>query len=240
MIGFIGGSGFENLLEGNSVERFDITTEWGKPSQTIRKISADNQEFLFLQRHGNGKILPHKINYQANIKAFHDLGVKKILGSAAVGGITIETGTVVIPDQLIDYTYNRPQTYFENVKTVKHIEFSQPYNNGLRFKLLKACKDLEINVKKKGVLGVTQGPRLETSAEIRRLKNDGCDIVGMTGMPETCLAAELDIEYACIAYVVNPAAGIGGESISIKNMENEIKQGAQNSLKILNQFLLNE
>ncbi|OUU75006.1 MAG: hypothetical protein CBC29_04970 [Methylococcaceae bacterium TMED69] len=240
MIGFIGGSGFENFLDGKSVGKFDITTEWGKPSQAIKKFSLDNQEFLFLQRHGDGKIPPHKINYQANIKAFHDLGVKKILASAAVGGITIETGTVVIPDQIIDYTYNRPQTFFENVKIVKHIEFSQPYNHGLRFKLLKACEDLKLNVKNKGVHGITQGPRLETSAEIRRLKNDGCDIVGMTGMPETCLAAELDIEYACIAHVVNPAAGITGESISIKCMENEIKQSAHNSFKILAQFLLNE
>ena len=126
------------------------------------------------------------------------------------------------------------------MKTVKHIEFSEPYNHDLRFKLLKACEDLEIKVKNKGVHGITQGPRLETSAEIRRLKNDGCDIVGMTGMPETCLAAELEIEYACIAHVVNPAAGTAGKSISIKNMESEIKEGAYNSLKILTQFLSNE
>mgnify|MGYP001157180353 FL=1 len=240
MIGFIGGSGFENFLEGKSVETLDITTEWGKPSQAIRKITLGDQEFLFLQRHGDGKILPHKINYRANIKAFHDLGARKILASAAVGGITIKAGTVVIPDQIIDYTYNRPQTFFEHMKTVKHIEFSEPYNHDLRFKLLKACEDLEIKVKNKGVHGITQGPRLETSAEIRRLKNDGCDIVGMTGMPETCLATELEIEYACIAHVVNPAAGTAGKSISIKNMESEIKEGAYNSLKILSQFLSNE
>ena len=240
MIGFIGGSGFENFLEEKSVEILDITTEWGKPSQAIRKITLGDQEFLFLQRHGDGKILPHKINYRANIKAFHDLGARKILASAAVGGTTIKAGTVVIPDQIIDYTYNRPQTFFEHMKTVKHIEFSEPYNHDLRFKLLKACEDLEIKVKNKGVHGITQGPRLETSAEIRRLKNDGCDIVGMTGMPETCLAAELEIEYACIAHVVNPAAGTAGKSISIKNMESEIKEGAYNSLKILTQFLSNE
>lgn len=239
MIGFIGGSGFENFLNAKTVEKIYVTNEWGKPSQAIKKISLNNKEFLFLQRHGDGKILPHKINYQANIKGFYDLGVKKILASAAVGGITIKTGKVVLPNQIIDYTYNRPQTFFEHGNSVKHVEFSQPYNHDLRCELSKACKDLEIAFIKEGVHGITQGPRLETSAEIKRLKKDGCDIVGMTGMPEASLAAELDINYACIAHVVNPAAGIAGKSISMEDMENEIKNGAQNCLKILAQFLSN-
>ncbi len=240
MIGFIGGSGFENFLIERPVEIINVTNQWGNPSQEIKKMSLGNKEFLFLQRHGDGKILPHKINYQANIQAFYDLGVKEILASAAVGGITIETGQVVIPDQLIDYTYNRPQTFFEHSDSVKHTEFSQPYDHQLRSDLSKACKDLKIDFKNEGVHGITQGPRFETSAEIRRLKNDGCDIVGMTGMPEASLAAELNIKYACIAHVVNPAAGISGKSISIEDMEKEIKKGAQNFLKILTQFLSND
>lgn len=240
MIGFIGGSGFENFLGAKSVEVINVTNEWGKPSQAIKKISLGDKEFLFLQRHGDGKILPHKINYQANIKALYDLGVRKILASAAVGGITIKTGKIVIPDQLIDYTYNRPQTFFEHSDTVKHVEFSQPYNHKLRSQLAKACKDLEVEFINEGVHGVTQGPRLETSAEIKRLKHDGCDIVGMTGMPEASLAAELNIRYACLAHVVNPAAGVAGKSISLDDMKNEIKRGAQNFLNILTQFLSND
>ena len=162
MIGFIGGSGFENFLDTKSIEIINVTNEWGKPSQAIKRISLGNKEFLFLQRHGDGKILPHKINYQANIKALYDLGVRKILASAAVGGITIKTGKIVIPDQLIDYTYNRPQTFFEHSDTVKHVEFSQPYNHKLRSQLAKACKDLEVKfINEKKVKDIFLAYRLE-------------------------------------------------------------------------------
>ncbi|MEC8147328.1 MAG: S-methyl-5'-thioinosine phosphorylase [Pseudomonadota bacterium] len=240
MIGFIGGSGFENFLDEKTVKLFDTVTKWGTPSQALRKISLDGCEFMFMQRHGGGKILPHKINYQANISALHELGVNKIIASAAVGGINFQTGKVIIPDQIIDYTYSRAQTFFENSDAVKHIEFSQPYNEQLRIKLIKACEDLEIRAEERGVHAITQGPRLETAAEIKRLQNDGCDIVGMTGMPEACLAAELDIKYACIAYIVNPAAGVDSEPISISDMQREIKKGAETSFRIFKRFILND
>ena len=240
MIGLIGGSGFENFLDQKTVKLFNMVTKWGAPSQALRKISLNGREFMFMQRHGGGKILPHKINYQANISALHELGVNKIIASAAVGGINFQTNKVIIPDQIIDYTYGRAQTFFENSDAVKHIEFSQPYNQQLRIKLIEACEALGIKAEEQGVHAVTQGPRLETAAEIRRLKNDGCDIVGMTGMPEACLAAELDIKYACIAYIVNPAAGVGSESISISDMQREIRRGAENSFRIFKKFILND
>lgn len=240
MIGFIGGSGFENFLEGKSAKLVNVITKWGLPSQPLKKISYKGFDFVFLQRHGGGKILPHKINYQANMETFYNHGVRKIIASAAVGGISFQTGAVVVPDQIIDYTYGRNQTFYENNDNVKHIDFSKPYDNELRRKLLKASKDLGVNAEEKATHGVTQGPRLETIAEIKKLKSDGCDIVGMTGMPEACLASELGIDYACLAYVVNPAAGVGNKLISIKDMQTEILNGAQKSIEIFIQFLSNE
>lgn len=210
----IGGTGLYQLDGLTEIERRCLDTPWGEPSSEIIVAELKGKPIAFLARHGlSHTIPPHKVNYRANLWALKECGVKNIIAVAAVGGITEKMlpEAIVIPDQLIDYTYGRKHTYFEeNLQSVIHIDLTEPYSALVRKRLIAAAKKLSFSVESSGVYAATQGPRLETAAEIERLKRDGADIVGMTGMPEAALARELDIDYACCALVVNWAAGCAG------------------------------
>ena len=213
MIAVIGGSGLYQLDVLDSVRRIEMETPFGTPSDAIVVGCLADRDVAFLSRHGaSHRLLPHRVNYRANLWALHAIGVRRVLGVNAVGGIRSDMGprTLVIPHQLIDYTHGRA-TSFSDIEgaEVRHIDFGQPYSAPLRSRLLDAARLTAIPVVDGGVYGATQGPRLETEAEIARMRRDGCDLVGMTGMPEAALARELQIEYASISLVANWAAGCG-------------------------------
>lgn len=228
-LAIIGGSGLTQLPGLTIINEIEINTPWGKPSAPITVGRIDNTEILFLPRHGNPHTIPpHKVNYRANLWALHKTGTNEIIAINAVGGISSSMGPccIVIPDQLIDYTYGRADSFHEeDLEAVKHIDFTHPYSASLRHQLIQAASDIDIDIISKGTYAVTQGPRLETAAEISRLEKDGCDIVGMTSMPEASLARELDIEYACCSLVVNWAAGKTDEIITMEIIENNLKEG---------------
>lgn len=225
----IGGTGLTSIAELQIVSNETVDTPYGAPSASLVTGELAGKEIIFLARHGDGHTIPpHKINYRANIWALKSVGVTDVIAVAAVGGIhkDIPPEKIAIPDQLIDYTYGRKHTFFEdNLSEVTHIDFTHPYNKELREGLLHASKDSGVNVYEGGVYGVTQGPRLETAAEINRMENDGCDIVGMTGMPEASLAKELDINYACCALSVNWAAGKSDGEITMQEIILAIEEG---------------
>ena len=222
-IGIIGGSGLYALDELEVTQRQAVDTPWGKPSDQLVCGSLNGCEVTFIARHGElHHIPPHRVNYRANLAALQAVGVEAVLAVNVVGGINGEMcpGDLVIPDQVIDYTWSREHTYSDGAgAALQHVDFTEPYDKPLRETLLKAAIASGLPVHGEGVHGVTQGPRLETAAEIRRMANDGCDIVGMTGMPEAALARELGLPYACLALVVNMAAGLAAEPISMEKIE---------------------
>lgn len=210
MYGIIGGTGLTQLSCLDDIRREVVRTPYGEPSGPLTCGSINGISVVFLARHGYGhSIPPHQVNYRANLWAMKEKGVTEVVSVASVGGIRADLGPgcLVIPDQLIDYTWGRPNTYFEGEKPVTHVDFTQPYTAELRRHILSAAVAAGEVVKDGGVYAVTQGPRLETAAEVNRLERDGADLVGMTGMPEAVLARELDLSYAAIAVVVNHAAG---------------------------------
>ncbi len=228
-LAIIGGTGLTEL-EGLKITRSEeVDTPYGNPSAPLVWGELDGHEVIFLARHGNPhRIPPHQVNYAANIYALKQQGVTNIIGVNAVGGIDDAMGPahVVIPDQIIDYTYGRKHTYFEGeMDDVTHIDFSYPYSENLRQQMITVADGLDIAYSNYGVYACTQGPRLETAAEIVRLERDGCDIVGMTGMPEAALAAEQKIDYACLALVVNWAAGKTENIITMDEIEQAIDEG---------------
>ena len=236
-LAIIGGTGLTSIDELSVKERHKIKTPYGDTSAALVAGSLVDKEVIFLARHGDDHTIPpHKINYRANIWALKNLEVTDIIGVAAVGGIheDIPPEKVVIPDQIIDYTYNRQHTFFEDDLTeVTHIDFTYPYTEALRQKLIQAAKSNNINLRESGVYGATQGPRLESAAEIIHLERDGCDIVGMTGMPEASLARELGLNYACCALCVNWAAGKTDQEITMDEIVASVKRGMESIKSIL-------
>lgn len=228
-LAIIGGTGLTELEGLQITHTEEVETPYGNPSAPLVWGELDGHEVIFLARHGNPhRIPPHEVNYAANIYALKQQGVTNIIGVNAVGGIDDAMGPahVVIPDQIIDYTYGRKHTYFEGeMDDVTHIDFSYPYSENLRQQMITVADGLDIAYSNYGVYACTQGPRLETAAEIVRLERDGCDIVGMTGMPEAALAAELKIDYACLALVVNWAAGKTENIITMDEIEQAIDEG---------------
>jgi 5'-methylthioinosine phosphorylase len=215
MLGIIGGTGLATL-EGMAIERSEpVTTPWGEPSAPLLHGRFAGRPAVFLARHGSGHtIAPHAVNYRANIWALRESGVARIIAVNAVGGIgaAFAPGTLAVPDQIIDYSWGRVHSFYDEPgEALQHVDFTEPYSGALRQVLLAAAARANLPVRDGAVYAVTQGPRLETAAEIDRLARDGCDIVGMTGMPEAGLARELGLEYACCAVVVNRAAGRGGD-----------------------------
>ena len=241
MIGIIGGTGL-NQLDGCKVtEQTWHETPFGEPSSVVSFAELHGHKLAFLARHGvPHKIAPHQINYRANLFALKEAGVESIIAINAVGGIHTELGptALAIPDQIIDYTYGRESTIYDGCHTesLDHIDFSFPYCADLREQLLDAATLAKIDVLGHGTYGATQGPRLETAAEILRMKQDGCDMVGMTGMPEASLAKELGMRYACLALSVNWAAGITENTITMKDIENAIHSGIGNVHRVLAHF----
>ena len=219
MLAIIGGSGLSQLSSLNVEHREVVRTPYGDPSGPLLFGHVANQKTVFLARHGYGHTIPpHRVNYRANMWALKQAGAVGVVSVASVGGISekMAPGILVIPDQIIDYTWGRDHTYFDGGEApVTHVDFTKPYDAALRARLLAAAIESGQNIIDGGVYAATQGPRLESAAEIERLSRDGADLVGMTGMPEAALARELGLPYAAMAVVVNWAAGRGDSANAI-------------------------
>jgi len=239
-IAIIGGTGLDDFSALQNIHEEKVSTPYGDTSNVLKFGSIYGNELIFLPRHGEKhNIAPHNINYRANLWALKQQAVTHIVAVNAVGGITANMSPekIVFPDQIIDYTYSRQHTFSDEDSTsVMHIDFSQPFSQSIRQILQDVATEQNINFESTAVYGATQGPRLESIAEIARLERDGCDIVGMTGMPEASLARELDIEYACCALVVNWAAGKGNdEIITMEVIDQHLKSG----MAVVSQLLSN-
>ncbi len=242
-LAIIGGSGFDRLQELRIVRRQVVCTPYGETSAPLMHGLFHGRAAVFLPRHGAAHTIPpHKVNYRANIWALHRIGVRYIVGVAAVGGIhsAMAPGAVAVPDQIIDYTWGRKHTYFEeDLEQVTHVDFTEPYCAELRGKLIAAGEAGGVEVIRRGTYGATQGPRLETAMEINRMERDGCDLVGMTGMPEVALARELGACYACCAVVANRAAGRGDGPITMAEIEANLVTGMERARRLLSALAAN-
>lgn len=220
-IGVIGGSGFYSYPELSDIKQVSVDTPYGR-LVGITEGYLGEYKIIFLPRHGDKHgIPPHKVNYRANIAALHQLGASDILAFNVVGGVgeKCAPGTLVVPDQIIDYTYGREHTFFDGFEgELSHIDFSFPFDESIRQALIKNLANTDGEYLTSGTYGCTQGPRLETAAEIRKMHNDGCDLVGMTLMPEAALAREKNMNYASLCLVANWAAGIKNEKTLIDNI----------------------
>ena len=221
MLAIIGGTGLTRLSTLAVKHREVIRTPYGEPSAALVFGDVAGHRAIFLARHGQGHTIPpHRVNYRANLWALKEQGASAILAVASVGAIRgCVPGDLVLPHQLIDYTWGRTSTYFDGGdQQVVHVDFTHPYSQRLRAICLAGAKGGSIDVIDGGVYGAVSGPRLETAAEIDRMDRDGATMVGMTGMPEACLARELGVEYASVCVVVNHAAG-RGDSVASVSME---------------------
>ena len=239
-LAIIGGTGLTSLSGLEIVRREVAYTPYGEPSGFLTHGRLAGREVVFLPRHGYAyTIPPHLVNYRANILALKSIGIRRVVAIAAVGGIrdSMQPGWIAFPDQIIDYTYGRAHSYFElNSKSVAHVDFTYPYDNSLREQLIAAAKSAKLQFMAQATYGATQGPRLETAAEIIRMERDGCDLVGMTGMPEAALAREQDVAYACCAVITNRAAGKSTAAIH-DEIEIYLKRGMDQVRKLLLAFL---
>ena len=220
MLAIIGGSGLTTLSNLDVSHREVVRTPYGEPSGAVVFGQICGQPAMFLPRHGYGHTIPpHQVNYRANLWALHHHKATGIISVASVGGIRddLQPGEIVLPSQIIDYTWGRKSTFFDgNGTPVTHVDFTEPYDPELRRRIRDAAASLSIEVKEGGVYGATQGPRLESAAEINRYERDGVDLVGMTGMPEAVLARELGLPYAALSVIANHAAGRGSSANGIR------------------------
>ncbi|WP_445368910.1 S-methyl-5'-thioinosine phosphorylase [Methylomonas sp. BW4-1] len=241
-LAIIGGTGLTQIEALTITGEERLTTPFGEPSAPYLLGELNGKKLVFLARHGNPhRIPPHKINYRANIWGLKQLGVTEIIGVAAVGGIgaKMAPAVIAIPDQLIDYSYGREHTFFaDDLEHVTHIDFTEPYTPSLRARIIQAAQQANISLTPSGTYGCTQGPRLETVAEIKRMANDGCDLVGMTGMPEASLARELGLAYANISVVANWAAGVVEGEITMAEIEKNLEVGMANAIALLKATVL--
>lgn len=237
LLAIIGGSGLTELNGLQLEQQALVETPYGVTSGPICHGHYAGVPVIFLARHGHPhRVPPHLINYRANLWALREAGAQAIIAVNAVGGIhpAMGAGHLCVPHQLIDYTWGRAGTFCEGGGDgVMHIDFSHPYDESLRQRLIAALSGADRGFSTHSVYGCTQGPRLETMAEIARLERDGCDIVGMTGMPEAALARELELAYACLALVVNPAAGKGQGLVSMAQIEAELQAGMGSVREVL-------
>jgi 5'-methylthioinosine phosphorylase len=240
-IAVIGGTGLTQLDGLDVGESLTVQTPFGEPSAELISGRMGDCEVLFLARHGRPhRIPPHRVNYRANLWALKEAGAEAVIAVNAVGGIhpVMGAGHFCVPHQVIDYTWGRAGTFFEtDLDFVTHIDFTHPYDETLRQHLLQALSDIAAPHSARGVYAATQGPRLESAAEIQRLERDGCDIVGMTGMPEAALARELELPYACLALVVNPAAGKAPGIITMEAIEAVMASGMEQVREVLQRAL---
>lgn len=238
----IGGTGLTQLEGLTLKEERLFDTPYGTPSAPVLRGEFVGRDVLFLARHGHPhRIPPHQVNYRANLWALKQAGAEAIIAINAVGGIhaAMGSGHLCVAHQIIDYTWGREHTYFAgDIDHVTHVDFSYPYDEVLRGKLNAALQVLGYSHSSHGVYGATQGPRLESVAEIVRMERDGCDIVGMTGMPEAALARELSLPYACLALVVNPAAGKSSGIITMAEIEEALVGGIDKVKQVLARVLV--
>lgn len=242
-IAIIGGTGLTSMQDLQILRREIIMTPYGEPSSSLSfgninsSQTTQDEAIVFLARHGHAhNTPPHMVNYRANIWALKEAGVTAIIAVNAVGGIRDDMlpGSLVVPDQIIDYTTRRINTFFEtNLSHVTHIDFSYPYSADLSQLILDAAETENIALVSGATYAATEGPRLETAAEIKRLQRDGCDIVGMTGMPEAALARELGLDYASICVNANWAAGLSDELITMAAIEKNVAQGLEKVRRII-------
>ncbi|MGY6278072.1 S-methyl-5'-thioinosine phosphorylase [Methylomonas sp. MgM2] len=241
-LAIIGGTGLTQVEDLTITGQQCLETPFGSPSANYVFGELCGKKLTFLARHGNPhRIPPHKINYRANIWGLKELGVTEIIAVAAVGGIgkPMKPAHIAIPDQVIDYSYGREHTFFaDDLEHVTHIDFTEPYSPSLRKRIIQAASNADINISSEGTYGCTQGPRLETIAEIKRMAQDGCDMVGMTGMPEAALARELGIAYANISVVANWAAGIVEGEITMAEIEKNLEIGMDKAIALLKATVL--
>ena len=240
-VAIIGGSGFDTFAALGTTREHQPITPYGKISAPVVEGRIGNNSVYFLPRHGRQHTIPpHQVNYRANITALKHLQVEAIVAITAVGGIAQATPPrrIVIPDQIIDYTYGREHTFSDGLGTsVEHVDFSYPYCDHLRQELIRAASIAGVTLEPRGIYGATQGPRLETAAEIKRMARDGCTIVGMTGMPEAALAREVGINYANCSIVVNWAAGIANGIIDLDELNEHLTSGKEQILALIAAWL---
>lgn len=238
-LAIIGGTGLTSINDLEITRREMITTPFGEPSGPLVHGELYEHEVMFLPRHGSAHTIPpHKVNYRANIWALKEAGAINVIAINAVGAIRADMhpASLVIPDQIIDYTWSRTNTFFEEgLSQVIHIDFTEPYCQEMRNKIIAAAKHIDLPVFEAATYAAMQGPRLESAAEINRLERDACHIVGMTGMPETALARELELCYASIAVVANMAAGRGEGEITMSEIERHLSTGMENVKKLIRQ-----
>ena len=237
----IGGTGL-TMLDGMEVlHREPVRTPWGEPSAPLSRGRLAGAGITFLARHGvPHAIPPHRVNYRANVWALHHAGIRRIVAVAAAGGIRpdLDKGAIVIPDQIVDYTWGRGHTFFEDgLDHVVHVDFTSPYCERLRAGLLDAARRAGVDAVDGGTYATMQGPRLESAAEIDRLERDGCDVVGMTGMPEAALARELGMSYAHCVVVSNRAAGRGTEALTMEAIRSNLESGVAKVGRLLAGFV---
>jgi 5'-methylthioadenosine phosphorylase len=239
----IGGSGLSQLSSLEVTHRKVVRTPYGEPSGALTFGRIRGKGLVFLARHGYGHtVAPHEVNYRANLWALKEEKVSGVVSVASVGGIRrdVVPGALLVPDQIIDYTWGRKATFFEGAGApVTHIDFTEPYTASLRKRILSAARACGEQVLDGGTYAATQGPRLESAAEINRLERDGADIVGMTGMPEAALARELDLEYAAIAVSANYAAGRGesAHAIPMERIEAVLNEAMGRVRRIIEQLV---
>jgi 5'-methylthioadenosine phosphorylase len=239
MYAILGGSGLAKLSVLQNIRRQVMRTPYGEPSGALTIGTLAGREVVFLARHGYGHTLPpHEINYRANIWALQQMGVRGVIAVASVGGIRedLGPGTLVVPHQIIDYTHSRKHTFFSGAEAaVVHVDFTQPYAPRMRALLLESARSCADSAVDGAVYACTQGPRLETAAEVEKIARDGGDVVGMTGMPEAALAREADLEYAALCVVVNHAAGRGTskEQIKLADLDEVLHATIQRAVKIV-------
>jgi len=240
-LAIIGGTGLTRLHQLEIERREVVHTPYGEPSGALTFGTLCGKSVVFLARHGYGHTIPpHMVNYRANLWALKEQGVRRVIAVCAVGGIRTDLvpTSIVVPDQIIDYTWSRSHTFFESDLTkVTHIDFTEPYCPEMRAALLEAADRAGVQAMASGTYGATQGPRLETAAEIDRMERDGCHMVGMTGMPEAALAHELGLCYAALAVSANAAAGRDAGEISMQAIERNLAAGMQKVRAILEQLV---
>ena len=232
----IAGSGFASFGEG--ADGMSVATPFGAPSAPIRELQYADHVVFFLPRHGDEMLIPpHAINYRANLKALKQLEVDSIISLNTVGVVraNVHPGQIAVPDQIIDYTWGRAASIYDGSSPTEYVDFTAPFSAALREGLLQSAAKVGISVNDGGVYAVTQGPRLETAAEVDRLERDGADYIGMTAMPEAVLARELGMEYACLSLIVNYAAGRGDNPIHAE-LEAGTMAARQQATRILNVF----
>ena len=241
-LAIIGGTGLTTLDGLEIVRRDRVDTPWGEPSAALAHGRLNGVEVTFLARHGvPHSIPPHRVNYRANIWALHHAGIRRIIAVAAAGGIRSDlgSGAIVVPNQIVDYTWSRGHTFFEDgLDHVVHVDFTSPYCEDLRAGLLGAARRTGIDAADGGTYATTQGPRLESAAEIDRLERDGCHVVGMTGMPEAALAREFGMSYAHCVVVSNRAAGRSTEPLTMDVIRTNLESGMARVRRLLADFLV--